>query len=710
MMCAWIALVFCTNCFYLAECLIPMLTVRYVDQKLIDRKRQDTLEICRLFNQEIKYLEAVNATNYTLNNSSNNRAKREVRADVDNPLLKDEDIERVESIVDKIYDDMQQNGSPVTYRRRFLNEEDKKKIQSRRFNFAPAELLGPKEDKDDHKILNDDEVKIPWIKKWKHGIVPFFIDPNTYDSILAETILKAFEYIEKVTCIRLQRLRERPTDVQSLQNVEWLYISNPLGLKQCVHSNERKPNSGVQMVVFGYDCLSQGEISHEIMHVLGFSHEHTRSDRDKHIDILWDNIKPGYKKYFEIRKDDPLLVLPYDYKSVLHYPSRAFSKNGQQTVKAQAAVKIGQREALSALDVEKIGMIYGAECVDRNKDYLTKTCPSAMSTNLNSVVATQDEIDKYFENRIWPYALVNYKIRNNLEFTAEEKDNIKAVLKHIEKETCIEFRDITQSDESLDKDDDNNVDHVPFNETEDRNKKNESVTVQNNEKSTVLTEDEETTTNSEHKMTHVTEDTPSHLPGLRHKSDGIVKQAHKKTPSEITKETVKRHGKKMSNRKPSRRHSDNMLIFQRSSQPGCPCPPSGRPNGKTVLNLNADCFNSVNDLLHVLVHVLGLDHQHNMYDRDSYLHILWNDLTPEVKKDMKEKLPPAASVGFPYDYQSVMHYPWLQIKNGSTNIMYPVWNDGWAMGHWQGLSLTDVNKINFLYKYECRKRREEAQK
>lgn len=47
-------------------------------------------------------------------------------------------------------------------------------------------------------------------------------------------------------------------------------------------------------------------------------------------------------------------------------------------------------------------------------------------------------------------------------------------------------------------------------------------------------------------------------------------------------ETVKRHGKKMSNRKPSRRHSDNMLIFQRSSQPGCPCPPSGRPNGKTV--------------------------------------------------------------------------------------------------------------------------------
>lgn len=49
----------------------------------------------------------------------------------------------------------------------------------------------------------------------------------------------------------------------------------------------------LQMVVFGYDCLSQGEIIHEVMHQLGFSHEHTRPDRDQYITILWNNIKPG---------------------------------------------------------------------------------------------------------------------------------------------------------------------------------------------------------------------------------------------------------------------------------------------------------------------------------------------------------------------------------------------------------------------------------
>ena len=47
------------------------------------------------------------------------------------------------------------------------------------------------------------------------------------------------------------------------------------------------------MMVLGYDCLSLGEIIHEVMHVLGFSHEHTRPDRDRYITVLWNNIKSG---------------------------------------------------------------------------------------------------------------------------------------------------------------------------------------------------------------------------------------------------------------------------------------------------------------------------------------------------------------------------------------------------------------------------------
>ncbi|XP_039752735.1 uncharacterized protein LOC120628430 isoform X2 [Pararge aegeria] len=592
-------------------------------------------------------------------------------------------------------------------------EEDKNKL-SRRFNFAPAKLLGPLKENTptvQNTVANlEGEVKIPWIKKWKHGILPYYIDPNTYDSLLADIILKTFDYIEKFTCICLQRLREKPVDKQSLQTVEWLYITNPSGVRQCVHSNERKPNTGVQMVVLGYNCLSQGEIAHEVMHVLGFSHEHTRSDRDRYIAILWDNIKPGYKKYFQTRHDGRLLNLPYDYASVLHYPPRAFSKNGQITVMAESDIKIGQREALSELDVEKIGMIYGRECVERNKDYLLKTCPSVVKIKSKPEGIQKKDIEEYFNNRIWPYGIVNYQIKDILEFTVEERENMKAVFDHIEKETCIEFRDITSKD---DVDDNENI-----LETTNGVSANEATVTSDN--SVMIKAENFGDQNQTLNVNESTRDPPNTSKRLK-MTIRLSDSRGTTTPRKIkifdehdtSNESQRRYAKKPTKsakmvlpESPARRHAANVLTLVRSTKPGCQCPPAGKPFGNKELIVNADCFNSVNDLLHLFVHVLGLDHQHNMHDRDSFLHIEWGNLTPEITEDIKDKLPPAASAGFAYDYQSVMHYPWLQIKDGVTNIMYPIWNDGWAMGHWQGLSWVDVQKINLIYMNECDKRKQ----
>lgn len=36
-----------------------------------------------------------------------------------------------------------------------------------------------------------------------------------------------------------------------------------------------------------------GNIVHEVAHSLGFFHEHSRTDRDDFVKILWDNIESG---------------------------------------------------------------------------------------------------------------------------------------------------------------------------------------------------------------------------------------------------------------------------------------------------------------------------------------------------------------------------------------------------------------------------------
>lgn len=50
---------------------------------------------------------------------------------------------------------------------------------------------------------------------------------------------------------------------------------------------------GPQAISIGKNCDKFGIVVHELGHVIGFWHEHTRPDRDEHVGIIRDNIQPG---------------------------------------------------------------------------------------------------------------------------------------------------------------------------------------------------------------------------------------------------------------------------------------------------------------------------------------------------------------------------------------------------------------------------------
>merc|ERR1719397_890355 len=92
-------------------------------------------------------------------------------------------------------------------------------------------------------------------------------------------------------------------------------------------------------------CFEDGLLKpvHELLHTLGFVHEHTRPDRDKFVKFNKANVEPEKMKNFDIRAygdasfNEPGNVdprnTPYDVLSVLHYGPMEFSKNDQPVMK-----------------------------------------------------------------------------------------------------------------------------------------------------------------------------------------------------------------------------------------------------------------------------------------------------------------------------------------------------------------------------------------
>ncbi|KAM8831220.1 low choriolytic enzyme-like isoform 2-T2 [Spinachia spinachia] len=175
--------------------------------------------------------------------------------------------------------------------------------------------------------------------------VPYVISSH-YDSTERKAIFTAMNEFKVKTCIRF---------VPRGREVAYLSIEPRAG---CFSSLGRiGDRQVVSLQRFG--CVQKGVIEHELLHALGFYHEHTRQDRDNYVIIKWNNI-PSYMQYNFEKQDTDYLQTAYDYTSVMHYGKTAFANSGTQSIVPipDSSVSIGQRLTMSQTDLLRIKRLY----------------------------------------------------------------------------------------------------------------------------------------------------------------------------------------------------------------------------------------------------------------------------------------------------------------------------------------------------------------
>ncbi|KAF6027899.1 hypothetical protein EB796_013800 [Bugula neritina] len=128
---------------------------------------------------------------------------------------------------------------------------------------------------------------------------------------------------------------------------------------------------GRQTLSLSSYCASESVAIHELGHVVGFWHEHTRPDRDSYITVLWNNIYKDLHKNFFKRNSFEVNSFgrPYDFASIMHYGPRTFSNGKGDTMVAINGEKMSHQSAsLSTEDIIQTQLLY--QCPEPECEFL----------------------------------------------------------------------------------------------------------------------------------------------------------------------------------------------------------------------------------------------------------------------------------------------------------------------------------------------------
>lgn len=121
----------------------------------------------------------------------------------------------------------------------------------------------------------------------------------------------------------------------------------------------------VRELSLGQGCWGKSTIIHELGHALGLTHEHQRPDRDRYIQVLWDNIEKDKEGNFRRLSGGWTFGIPYDFESIMHYSRGTFGRGSLHSWEPRRGYEEESRLAGSAsvpshFDGLTVSKIYGA--------------------------------------------------------------------------------------------------------------------------------------------------------------------------------------------------------------------------------------------------------------------------------------------------------------------------------------------------------------